>query len=180
MFMRIVWRFPACLATLGAILKRMSKLRRYTGRYVEWKTIRAEYERAFRAAKLRGASQSSVALTGGLVDADGRPQQNVISKILSNDGLGPRVETFVHAVEGLGLSVSRFFARVEHRQVHGAELVSIEEEEEDPARPREEDRRHAFVLETLVGVLAEGLEDPARHRLARRLTRRRRRSRKRR
>jgi len=139
---------------------------------VEWKTIRAEYERAFRAAKLRGASQSSIALTGGLVDADGRPKQNVISKILSNDGLGPHVETFVHAVEGLGLSVSRFFARVEHRQVHGAELVTIEEEE-DPARPREEDRRHAFVLETLVGVLADGLEDPARHRLARRLTRRR-------
>jgi transcriptional regulator with XRE-family HTH domain len=148
---------------------------------VEWKTIRAEYERAYRAAKLHGASQSSIALAGGLVGPDGRPKQNVISKILANDGLGPQVETFVHAVEGLGISVSRFFALVEQRTQHGADLADLEalsaQELADYARQRDEDRRHAFVLETLVGVLADVLEEPARKRLVRQLARRTRRKR---
>jgi transcriptional regulator with XRE-family HTH domain len=55
-----------------------------------------------------------VALRGGLQSPrTGKPQQNQISKILSSRTRGPSVETFVRAVEGLGISVSSFFSAIE-------------------------------------------------------------------
>src|SRR3954466_14007681 len=77
---------------------------------MEWKQIRATYERVFNNAKRGGATQESVAKAGGL------RRQNAISKLLMNETLGPQVETFVRAVEGLGMSVSEFFALVERSQ----------------------------------------------------------------
>lgn len=73
---------------------------------MEWKTIRAQYERLFNDAKKMGATQETVARAGGL-------RQNKISKILDNGGRGPQVETFVKAVEGLGITVSSFFLQIE-------------------------------------------------------------------
>lgn len=74
---------------------------------MEWKDIRAHYERAFRAARRRGLTQAKVAEAGGLKG------QNVISKLLQNETKGPQVETFVKAVQGLGIPVSTFFAQIE-------------------------------------------------------------------
>jgi transcriptional regulator with XRE-family HTH domain len=79
-----------------------------------WSQIRAQYERAFRVARGRGETQTTIALRGGLLSPrTGRPQQNQISKILRSRTRGPSVETFVRAVEGLGISVSSFFAAIE-------------------------------------------------------------------
>lgn len=88
---------------------------------MEWKQIRAHYERLFLEQKRRqGATQKSVAKRGGLakrgeLEQDGDPYQSAISKLLSNDNLGPSVEVFARAVEGLGMSLSDFFAQIEHR-----------------------------------------------------------------
>lgn len=73
---------------------------------VEWKALRTHYERLFMEAKTRGETQETVAARGGL-------RQNKISKLLSIENLGPQVETFVRAVEGLGMSPSSFFAQIE-------------------------------------------------------------------
>jgi transcriptional regulator with XRE-family HTH domain len=68
---------------------------------VEWKQIRAAFIRA------RGArNQDEIATASGL-------HQSAISKLESNDNLGPAVETFVKAIQGLGMSPSAFFARIE-------------------------------------------------------------------
>jgi transcriptional regulator with XRE-family HTH domain len=81
---------------------------------MKWSQIRAQYERAFRVARDRGETQTTIAMRGGLLSPrTGRPQQNQISKILRSGRRGPSVETFVRAIEGLGISVSAFFAAVE-------------------------------------------------------------------
>ena len=100
---------------------RVSRLASRRGPYtrslaMEWKTIRAHYEREFTAAKRRGLTQAKVAKAGGLKG------QNDISRLLANDTLGPQVETFVRAVEGLGLSLSAFFAQIERSQISTAKV----------------------------------------------------------
>lgn len=81
---------------------------------MEWKQIRAHYERAFGAARKRGMTQAKVAKAGGLAG------QNAVSKVLHypDTSLGPQVVTLVKAVEGLGLRVSEFFAQIEQRTPH--------------------------------------------------------------
>lgn len=76
---------------------------------MEWATIRRHYERLFALAKKGGATQQSIAARGGL-------RQNKISELLDNDRRGPNAETFVKAVEGLGLTLSSFFAQIEGLQ----------------------------------------------------------------
>jgi hypothetical protein len=49
--------------------------------------------------------------------------QNSVSRLLSNDHLGPSVEIFVRAVEGLGLSLSEFFAEFERSFAAQAEAA---------------------------------------------------------
>jgi transcriptional regulator with XRE-family HTH domain len=96
-----------------------------------WSQIRAQYERAFRVARGRGETQTTIALRGGLLSPrTGRPQQNQISKILSSRSKGPSVETFVRAVEGLGISVSAFFVAVETGEAE-AILLQIAERQAD-------------------------------------------------
>lgn len=68
---------------------------------VEWHTIRAAFIRE------RGTrTQAEIAEPVGL-------KQNAISKLEANDNLGPAVGTFVKAVLGLGMPVSKFFAQIE-------------------------------------------------------------------
>lgn len=68
---------------------------------VEWKVIRSAF------IKARGRrTQGDIATAGGL-------HQSSISKLESNDKLGPAVEVFVKAVEGLGVKPSVFFAAIE-------------------------------------------------------------------
>jgi transcriptional regulator with XRE-family HTH domain len=96
-----------------------------------WSQIRAQYERAFRVARGRGETQTTIAVRGGLLSPrTGRPQQNQISKILRSRSRGPSVETFVRAVEGLGISVSAFFAAVETGEAQ-AILTRIAERQPD-------------------------------------------------
>jgi len=82
---------------------------------VDWTAIRSEFIRQ------RGTrNQGAIAEAGGL-------HQSAISKLESNDKLGPAVETFVRAIQGLGVSVSEFFAEIEARekislQSHGGSL----------------------------------------------------------
>jgi len=89
---------------------------------MEWKQIRAQYEREFSAVRKRGVTQEDVARAGGLLGKNGRVQQNAISKLLGqgDESLGPQIMTLVKAVEGLGLKVSVFFAAIEASQSEGA------------------------------------------------------------
>jgi transcriptional regulator with XRE-family HTH domain len=74
---------------------------------MKWQQIRSHYATCFAAHQREtGATQTSVAVAGAVA-------QNAVSKLLGNDRKGPSVETFVGAVEGLGLSVSAFFAALE-------------------------------------------------------------------
>jgi transcriptional regulator with XRE-family HTH domain len=59
-------------------------------------------------AKTEGLTQAMVAEAGGL------PGQNAISRLVSNHKMGPSVETFTRAVQGLGIRVSQFFAELEY------------------------------------------------------------------
>lgn len=71
---------------------------------VEWKAIRSAF------IKARGSrNQDEIAKAGGLY-------QSHISKLESNDKLGPAVEVFVKAIEGLGMRPSQFFAELERSQ----------------------------------------------------------------
>jgi transcriptional regulator with XRE-family HTH domain len=76
---------------------------------MDWEHMRAHYVRALRAARDRGVTQKRVADAGGLKG------QNYISKIKSAPRLGPAVELFIRAIEGLGISPSEFFAELEGR-----------------------------------------------------------------
>ena len=89
---------------------------------MEWRTIRAHFERIYRAGQQeRGLRQIDVARAGGLIGRRGQLQQNAVSRILHNKKLGPTVETFVRAVEGLGLSVSEFFEDIEQGRTSTAQ-----------------------------------------------------------
>src|SRR4029077_3717416 len=72
-----------------------------------WMEIRAHYARLHALARAAGTTQKSVAARGGLAG------QNSVSRLLANQNLGPSVEIFVRAVEGLGKPLSQFFIEVE-------------------------------------------------------------------
>jgi transcriptional regulator with XRE-family HTH domain len=89
---------------------------------VEWKVIRSAF------IKARGRrTQGDIATAGGL-------HQSSISKLESNDKLGPAVEVFVKAIEGLGVKPSVFFAAIE--QATDQKLL-------DPRRPTQIDSQEA-------------------------------------
>lgn len=67
---------------------------------MEWETIR----KAFIAERQRLGLQQE--------DITAMPQP-MVSKLERNKNLGPSVGTFVKAVEGMGLTLSLFFARIE-------------------------------------------------------------------
>jgi transcriptional regulator with XRE-family HTH domain len=75
---------------------------------MEWKAIRAHYERLFRAAKERGETQETIAARAGL-------RQNQISRLFAIDEYGPQTENFIKAIEGLGMTASEFFLQIERQ-----------------------------------------------------------------
>ena len=99
---------------------------------MDWGQIRESYARQF-AAKKR--TQAQVAAAGGLKN------QNLVSKVLRNTHLGPTVETFVRAVEGLGLT---------------SYACSRSSREVGPAIGK------AFIVQSLIDILQRGLAAPAR------------------
>jgi transcriptional regulator with XRE-family HTH domain len=80
--------------------------------------IRAYYAVVYAQAQADGVTQQAIAQRGGIAG------QNSVSRLLSNDHLGPSVEIFVRAVEGLGLSLSEFFAEFERSFAAQAEAAS--------------------------------------------------------
>lgn len=74
---------------------------------MRWMRIRAHYAALHAQAQAAGVTQKAIAERGGIAG------QNSVSRLLSNDHLGPSVEIFVRAVIGLGKSVSQFFLEVE-------------------------------------------------------------------
>jgi transcriptional regulator with XRE-family HTH domain len=72
-----------------------------------WTEIRAHYAALHAEARAKGATQKVIARRGGMA------RQNNVSRLLSNDKHGPTVETFVHAVEGLGKPLWKFFREIE-------------------------------------------------------------------
>lgn len=73
-----------------------------------WKVIREHYEQRLAVSP---RTQADVAHAGGF--KGGEKSQNAISKLLRNHKLGPTVETFLKAVNGLGMTPSQFFAELE-------------------------------------------------------------------
>lgn len=77
---------------------------------MEWKQVRAEYQRALQAATDRGMTQEQIAATAGL-------EQSYISKParLNDDSRGPHLMNLLGVLEAIGITVSEFFAAVEAR-----------------------------------------------------------------
>jgi transcriptional regulator with XRE-family HTH domain len=73
-----------------------------------WLEIRAHYIALHARAEAGGLTQKEIAARGGIKG------QNSVSRLLANDKLGPSVETFVRAVEGLGMSMAQFFLELAH------------------------------------------------------------------
>jgi len=121
---------------------------------VNWRQIRAEYRRAFRLAKDRGDTQTTIARRGGLIGPrSGKVLQNEISNLLRNERHGPTVEVFVRAVEGLGVSVSAFFAAVETGEAHAILSEIAARQPEAPAdRLHEAERLLRQALAALADV----------------------------
>ena len=89
---------------------------------VDWKTIRSAFIRT------RGRrTQAEIAKAGDLL-------QPAISKLESNDSLGPAVGTFVKAVKGLGVPVSEFF-----RQIEGLPPAVLSAQTRSTPSPRPDD-----------------------------------------
>ena len=133
---------------------------------MDWVQIREHYRREFDAAKKqRRLTQKQVAEAGGLSG------QNVISKLLQNENQGPAAEIVVNAIEGLGLSVSEFFARLERRArgEQGDDIVlqgSFAKKTALQARPGK-----AFILATIVEALERAQEPshaPTKHKAKKR------------
>jgi transcriptional regulator with XRE-family HTH domain len=72
-----------------------------------WMEIRAHYAALHTQARAAGLTQKAIADRGGIAG------QNTVSRLISNDNLGPSVEIFVRAIEGLGKPVSAFFLELE-------------------------------------------------------------------
>jgi transcriptional regulator with XRE-family HTH domain len=81
-----------------------------------WSEIRAHFAALHAEARAAGTTQQAIADRGGIAG------QNTVSRLLSNDKLGPSVEIFIRAIEGLGKPVSEFFAELE--QGRGRSVVS--------------------------------------------------------
>lgn len=78
----------------------------YTAAVVDWSLIRQHFKAE---RKRRRLTQTRVAEKGGL-------DQSAISKMEGDVTYTPQVDTFTKAVEGLGASVSSFFAELERSQ----------------------------------------------------------------
>jgi transcriptional regulator with XRE-family HTH domain len=91
-----------------------------------WTEIRAHYAALYARAQAGGTTQKVIAARGGITG------QNNVSRLLSNDRRGPSVEIFVHAVEGLGLSLSQFFAEMEGYVANSAAAAAAAPSEERP------------------------------------------------
>lgn len=70
---------------------------------MEWERVRAHYVRVFQES---GRTQQEVATAAGL-------EQGVLSKLMANRREGPRAETLLRAIAGLGLLPSMFFAQLD-------------------------------------------------------------------
>jgi len=112
----------------------------------QWKQVREYYRERMRAAKRK---QKDIAAAGGI-------RQSSVSKILHNQNLGPSVEIFLNAVEGLGIPVSEFFRQFERARseptvrAHDIDVVIAHDEDaRDLARVLQRiiDRRVALALE---------------------------------
>lgn len=73
---------------------------------LDWARIRTHYTAHLVAARKAGQTQQMIARAGGL-------RQNAISKLQRNHHQGPTVETFLKAVQGLGVPLSTFFEELE-------------------------------------------------------------------
>jgi transcriptional regulator with XRE-family HTH domain len=114
---------------------------------MQWAQIRAELERACAAAKRRGVTQTMVAERGGLSG------QNIVSRTLANDNLGPAAEILTRTIEGLGLSVSEFFSRVE-RRARGEHIPDEENVIEGSyAKPTTIHPPQDYIVDTIVQAL---------------------------
>jgi transcriptional regulator with XRE-family HTH domain len=97
-----VWPYPLRDESVIVIFRSV-----YSAPVTTWRQIREHYARALQQST---RNQVRVAEAGEL-------QQSAVSKLLANSRLGPSVETFVRAVEGLGMPLSEFFASLERREI---------------------------------------------------------------
>jgi transcriptional regulator with XRE-family HTH domain len=88
---------------------------------MEWATIRTAFVKERHRRRL---TQIAVATKGGL-------RQNAISKLESNDQLGPATEIVARAIEGLGMTVAAFFAQIEGGEQAGQQAL----DSQTPHRP---------------------------------------------
>ena len=109
--------------------------------------MRAHYVRALRAARERGLTQKKVAAAGGLKG------QNYVSKIKSAGRLGPAVEIFIRAIEGLGMHPSDFFAELEGRPAREHPAMD--------AMPGAPGLEKSFIVDTVIETLQRGVTAPA-------------------
>ena len=103
---------------------------------MEWEIVRAFYAELLHDRRAHGGlTQVDVAATGGLTG------QNVISKMLRNDKLGPSVQTFLKAIIGLGMQPSTFFLQLEQRASSTLPVNASSSSPRVPSRPASSSRR---------------------------------------
>ena len=80
-----------------------------------WPELRAHYRREFLEAKKRGEKQTTVAKRAGFFKPGGQPNNGQISKILNDQDYTPQLDTFLKAVQGLGMTMREFLTRMHQR-----------------------------------------------------------------
>lgn len=133
---------------------------------MDWKTMRALYERLYAAAKAKGENQVTIASRAGL-------RQNQISRLFEIDKYGPQAENFIKAIEGLDMRPSDFFRQLEAISDESADLQTstlrpVKPSAQDAGRAPEEGLADAASseIEHFTDRLAAALVANVRRRLA--------------
>jgi hypothetical protein len=98
-------------------------------------------------------------LTQKMVVSQGGPSQSVLSRMINNHNAGPSVDSFVQAVQGLGMPISQFFAELEH-----AERSFPRREDPDVITPHAPSLTDAELLAVIRRLIADTLGRPDDHR----------------
>src|SRR6185369_4606710 len=131
---------------------------------MDWKAVRSAFI----------GTRERLNLTQVMVAAKGKLPQSAISKLESNDKLGPAVEVLLRAIAGLGVSVSGFFLHVEQIQRSSGNNTKVPLLTEDPRIHNAASSGTQGVVDALSATLDQArdtdLHDAARLALARALT----------
>ena len=120
-----------------------------------WERMRAQYARWLEAAEARGLTQEQIAKAGGLGEHNSYVSK--MKKPSMEGSLGPKAETFIRLIAGLGIPVSDFFAELEGRAPH------VDASGMTPPLARlDRDQDRTVIINAVIETLQRGVAAPAR------------------